>query len=369
MQFFKKIFLLFLPVFMTLQTFPLTAFAETTDDFNYTLKSDGTAEISCHNVYLEKAEIPSEIDGHIITSLAENCFADCTALKTVSIPDSVTAIGAYAFYGCSALEEIKISEFVTSIGDFAFDATETISAFTVDEKNPAYQSPDGVLYNKSGDTLIKYPESKADASYAVLDSCQKIADWAFIGSQNLQQIDLNHVRIIGADAFCWCVALKEVSIPEGVVELDGAVFSYCKDLERVTLPSTVTAIGERCFYSCTNLKQLNLPEGLKKMGAYAICHCTSLTELLVPKSLENVNIDCMGYAYDEEKDDYYVQENLTLYVYRNSTAWRYAATNHIAYEYVQTGTVYYILIAVFAVVIIILIIAIVKVLKNRRESA
>ena len=368
MQFFKKICFIFIPVLMVLQIVPVTAFAEN-DIFSYTLKPDGTAEISCHDTSVETAEIPSEIDGHAITSLGENCFADCVSLKSVTIPDSITEIGAYAFYGCSALEEIEISEFVTTIGEFAFDATEAVTAFAVSEKNPAYQSPDSVLYNKAGNTLIKYPESKPDNTYAVLDSCQEIADWAFIGAQNLQQIDLKHVKIIGADAFCWCVSLKEVTIPEGVVELDGSAFGYCRDLERVALPSTVTAIGDRCFYSCTNLKQLILPEGLKKIGEYAICHCTSLTELLVPKSLETVNIDCMGYAYNEEKNEYYVQENMTLHVYRNSTAWRYATTNHIHYEYVQTNTIYYILIAVFVVIIIILSIAIVKLLKNRRESA
>ena len=368
MNFLKKIIFFLMPVFMVLQMFPVRAFAESTP-FQYQLKSDGTAEISCQDTFIETAEIPSEIDGHPITGLSENCFAECTALKSVTIPDSVTSIGAYAFYGCSALEKIQISEFVTDIGAFAFDTTENMTAFEVAENNPSYQSPDGVLYNKSGDTLIKYPESKPETSYTVSDACQKIEDWAFIGSQNLQQIDLKQVKIIGADAFCWCISLKEITIPEGIVELDGAVFAYCKELTRVLLPSTLTAVGERCFYSCTSLKELHLPENLKKMGAYAICHCTALTSLYVPKSLENLNIDCMGYAYDEEKDKYYVQENLTLYVYRNSTAWRYAATNHIAYEYVKTNTIYYIFIAVFVVVIIILSIAIVKVLKNRRDAA
>ena len=353
---------------LLMQSIPLSAAAAETG-FSYTLKSDDTAEISCLNKSLETVEIPSEISGHKITALADNCFAECEKLKEIIIPDSVTAFGSYAFYHCSSLEGLTIPASVTEIGAYAFEATPDMTAFSVDENNPAYSSPDGVLYTKSGDTLIKYPESRADLNYAVLDSCQKIEDWAFIGAQYLEQVDLKQVQSIGEDAFCWCVSLKNITVPEGVTELPGAVFSYCENLEQVTLPSTMKTIGEQCFYSSTALKSVNLPEGLKEMGAYAFGHCTSLASLTVPKSLTNMNIDCMGYAYDEDKDEYYIQDNFTLYVYRDSMAFRYAASNHIPYEFVQTGTVYYILIAVILVIIVVLIIAIIKVLKQRRTES
>jgi len=368
MNILKKLSLFALSGMILAQMFPLSARAESDSSFSYALKEDGTAEISCKNPSIETADIPSEIDGHAVTSLADNCFADCTSLKKITIPETITEFGKYAFYGCSALEEMQIPASVTQIGSYAFDTTENMLFFSVDEKNPAYQSPDGVLYDKSGETLIKYPEAKADTSYAVLDTCRHIADWAFIGAQHLEQADLKQVQKIGADAFCWCISLKNITVPEGVTDLTGAVFSYCGALEQAVLPATLKSVGERCFYSCTSLKSVNLPEGLEKIGAYSFCHCPELTALAVPKSLTSMNIDCMGYFYDEENDKYLVQENFTLYVYRDSPAFRYAVTNHINYEFIQTGTIYYILIAVIVIIIIILIIAIVKVLKNRRTE-
>lgn len=337
--------------------------------FQYKLKADGTAEISCSDKTIEYAEIPEEIDGHSITSLADGCFANCESLKEVKFSDSVQEIGENAFYGCIALREINIPENVTTIGAYAFDATEELNKFSVDEKNRAYTAIDGVLYTKDVSNLIKYPESKPETSYTLPDTCRKIEDWAFIGSQFLEEIQLNQVKEIGEDAFCWCVALKEITIPEGVEVLDGAVFSYCKELEKVVLPSTIKALGNRCFYSCTNLKEINLPEGLQKLGEYTFCHCTALTSLTVPESLVTVNINCMGYVYDEENNNYQLQDNFKLYVYKNSAAWKYAVTNHIDCELLQTAKMYYILIGIFCAVILILIIAIVKVLKNRREKA
>lgn len=369
MNILKKLTSLAVSGFLLMQIVPLSAKAESDGSFSYTLKDDGTAEISCVNKSIRTADIPSEIGGYTVTSLAENCFAECTSLKEVTIPETVTEFGKYAFYACSSLEEIRIPASVTQIGDYAFETTESMLLFSVDENNPAYQSPDGVLYNKSGDTLIKYPEAKPDTEYSVLDVCRTVEDWAFIGAQHLEQIDLKQVQEIGTDVFYFCVSLKHIIIPEGVTELNGAVFSFCESLEDAVLPSTLKTIGDNCFYSCTSLKSVNLPEGLEKIGSYAFCHCTALTSLVIPESLTGMNINCMGYLYDEENDEYLVQDNFTLYVYKDSPAFRYAVTNQINYEFIRTGTIYYILIAVVLVIIVILIIAIIKVLKNRRSES
>ena len=139
-------------------------------------------------------------------------------------------------------------------------------------------------------------------------------------------------------------------------------------IENESDSQTFKSIGALAFCAMGFVKEVVLPEGLEKMGAYAFCHCPELTMLVIPKSLTGMNIDCMGYFYDEENDEYLVQENFTLYVYRDSPAFRYAVTNQINYEFIRTGTVYYILIAVVSVMIVILIIAIIKILKNRNGS-
>ena len=47
-------------------------------------------------------------------------FRNCTTLKTIYIPDTVTRIEAYAFDGCTNLETVRFSENLTSIGGVAF---------------------------------------------------------------------------------------------------------------------------------------------------------------------------------------------------------------------------------------------------------
>ena len=82
-----------------------------------------------------------------------------------------------------------------------------------------------------------------------------------------------------------------------------------------------------------------------------------------------MNTKCMGYLYDEASNDYKLQENITLYVYKDSAAWKYAATNHIAFELIQNhDVIYIILIIIIVIVILILSFAIIKILKGRKEA-
>jgi len=348
---------------------PVNAKAADTD-FSFALRDDGSAEVVCINPQITKAEIPSEVNGRPVTALGENCFQYCTALTEVIIPDSITEFKDYAFFGCSSLTELEIPASVTIIGDYVFDTTENMTQFIVDENNPAYQSPDGVLYTKSGDTLIKYPESRPDSGYAVLDECRTLKDWCFIGSQNLESIDLKQVQTIGEDAFYYCVALKSIAIPEGVTDLNGAVFGYCSALEQISLPLTLQSLGERCFYACTALQSVRIPDNVQKLGAGTFCNCTNLQSIIVPKGLVTVNAYCMGYSYDEDSDTYKVQDNCTLYVFRDTPAWKYAVTNHIQYELLRDENKYLLPgVIAFGILDVILLIAVVNALKKRRQSS
>lgn len=367
-----------------------TANNKSTDgNFSCTILEDGTAAVYCENPQLERAVIPEVIGGYTITALADGCFSQNTALTEVvfpsgltaigegafsgcenladlTLPDTLTEIGSNAFHGCSALTEISIPASVEHIGVYAFDTTENIAEFIVDDANPAYSDLDGVLFDKTAATLIKYPEARPDTAYTVPASCTAIADWGFIGTQSLEQVNLGNVTSIGEDAFYYCVNLRSIVIPEGVTELVGGAFCYCTSLESITLPSTLKRIGENCFYSCTALKELTLPEGLEAIGASAFFHCTSLKSLNVPKSVITVTAYCMGYCYSEEAQGSVVQDDFTLYVTRGTPGFTYASSNDIPYKIQLGNTPYYLLIGAAAIIIIALIAGIVVVVKKRR---
>jgi hypothetical protein len=66
-----------------------------------------------------------------VVTLGENAFADCTKLKTVTIPNRVASIGSAAFYGCASLTTLALGSGVTSIGDDAFYGCSSLVTVTI----------------------------------------------------------------------------------------------------------------------------------------------------------------------------------------------------------------------------------------------
>ena len=82
-------------------------------------------------LYTGSAEVtvPETVDGLPVERLGAYCFADCTRIETVILPDTLVAIENSAFSGCTAMRGIFIPEGVTYIGSDAFyncDALEAI---------------------------------------------------------------------------------------------------------------------------------------------------------------------------------------------------------------------------------------------------
>ena len=53
-------------------------------------------------------------------------FQNCTSISRVTIPPSVTEIGAACFSGCTSINEILIPNSVKVIGELAFSGCESL---------------------------------------------------------------------------------------------------------------------------------------------------------------------------------------------------------------------------------------------------
>jgi hypothetical protein len=218
-------------------------------------------------------DIPDQIQGLPVTSVDDMVFFSHRGLISITIPFSVTAIGIDSFSYCSRLTSI-----------------------TVDMRNPAYISVDGVLFDKSMRTILAYPAGKQGA-YAIPPSITSIGEAAFRGCGALISITIpSSVISIGSQAFAGCWSLASVSIPSSVTSIGDSAFSECSDLTSVSIPSSVTSIGVEAFFGCWDLTSISIPSSVTSIGDYAFAECTSLTSVTIPSSVTSIGISAFRWC-------------------------------------------------------------------------
>lgn len=137
--------------------------------------------------------IPSKINGVTVETIGHGAF-ERSAVTSVTIPDSVTAILDRAFANCFQLTNISIPNSVTSIGFSAFEHCTSLKSITL-------------------------PSSLNSISEALFSDCSQ---------------------------------LTTIHIPDSVLSIQDYAFGNCTRLETIRIPVSVTSIGNLAFARCPN---------------------------------------------------------------------------------------------------------------------
>lgn len=329
---------------------------------------------------LESINLPDSL-----TNVSGDIFRNCTSLKEITLPGKDVTYSSDVFYG-SSLEKINLSEGMTKIPDYFFEhskvttvtvpstvtqigayafkngviavnqtvetvifphaltiklgfADEEDYQFMLGKNSPALKNvyfrympvnmPYGDLYDISYDEASGYWNCARSEDYS---SNEVYNDGAFdyILNENGEAVLLKYtgyntyvvlpktvgfvginygvVTELGADVFSGTYAQKViipdtlkrignyafrnsdvsvVEIPESVTEIGNGAFYGCASLEALELPESVTDIGIKVFQGCENLKNLNWPSKVNYVPADAFMNCNSFNDFGI---FENVEI-------------------------------------------------------------------------------
>lgn len=250
-------------------------------------------------IYITEVSIE---DGVLKKVICNNIQDDNSEEITIIVPESVKEIADDSFganYNFRSVVSIHLPKTVEKFSAEAFYCYMTdfpkLASIEVDPENPFYQSIDGVLYSKAGDTLIHCPHTRT--SLHIPEGVTAIDVSAFRRCQELAEIVLPAtLSTIRKRAFYCCESLANLVIPEGVISIGEEAFSNCKALKEVTLPSSLKEISPFAFSDCASLTKIVIPEGVTSIGDSAFSGCSSLTEVTLPKSLTVLGERAFAYC-------------------------------------------------------------------------
>ena len=199
-----------------------------------------------------------------LTSIGNSAFIYCENLQSITIPNSVTSIGEDAFYECASLTSLTVPNGVTSVGVRAFSQCTSLANVTL---------PDTLTRIESG----TFGNCIALTSITVGNNLTSIGSSAFEGCYMLKNITLpDTVTSVENKAFYRC---NLVNFPFGessqLTTIGVSAFYYC-DFKSVIIPDSVITIGERAFQNCDKLTNVTLGDGLTDIDYAAFGWCTAL---------------------------------------------------------------------------------------------
>lgn len=202
----------------------------------------------------------------------------------VVIKSGVTGVGSGAFTGCTALKKVSISDTVKKLDLNTFSGCTALEAFAVEDGNEAYASADGVLFNAGKTRLISCPVGKTGA-YTVPETVTEIEKSAFTAS-GVESVSMSDaVNAVGEGAFSNCSKLKSAVLPKGLRELKKSLFSGCSALEAISIPDSVKTLGEGVFSGCAALKEVKIPGEVTVIPKNAFSGCAALESVSIPASV------------------------------------------------------------------------------------
>lgn len=244
--------------------------------------------------YLQEITIPSSV-----TKIDYSAFEDCVNLKKINLSDGLTTLGKNVFDNCSSLTEIELPSTLITIGDYAFSRCSSLEQILIPENVTSvgayvfYGCPDLAIFhknneNKRWDKFWNGDNLPVFWNYIENGQTEDGLKWALTSDRSVA-------------VYKYTGEQENLIIPEkinghDVTRIYDKTFRRNYTLTSIELPDTLTEIGEQAFEHCSYLASVNIPDNLTSIGKEAFYNCSRLKEITIPKSVTFIGKSAFNYG-------------------------------------------------------------------------
>lgn len=192
------------------------------------------------NVIIEERETGDDPNVYGMVRIGSYAFQDCTALKSITIANSVTTIGDTCFSGCTSLQNVHLS---TSLRQITYRMFANCSSLT------GIDIPDSVTY--VGANSFEYCPNFLEFNIG-----KNVSTFGFNpGLTNLRTIHIDpenpyyifeNKMLLTKDKkrLIWVLDRDATSIviPSEVTQIEGTAFTYCTKVASINIPAKITTL-------------------------------------------------------------------------------------------------------------------------------
>ena len=237
-----------------------------------------------------------------ITAIGKACFFDKKGIVNIVLPQSIREIRANAFLNCISLEEITIPREDILLDEKAFRGCSNLKK--VHLQNTTYRLDTEVTnplaghirdqvngdFYISGRVMVRYMGKEEQIT--IPEGVEVIGERCFFGDDTIKIVtcpeSLSEIR---EQAFAGCVTLQGIVLSEGLKRIEREAFAECKKLLKCNLPESVEYIGEYAFRRCMTLRVFDPWPEQAKIHLYAFYRAKNFekaTEEIQRKDIKDV---------------------------------------------------------------------------------
>lgn len=185
-----------------------------------------------------------------VTVIPESAFKKCMAIDSLTFEGVITEIGEAAFKNCGG-STLTFKDGLHTIGYDAF----AYSADFTGNKVTSISLPDSVTsIGASAFKRVAFTEFTVPSGVTVL------SDELFAECNQLATVNMhNNITQFGVRTFEATGLTALPTIPSGVSVIPEKCFWNCDSLTKITIPDNISVIGIEAFRSCENLTAASIP--------------------------------------------------------------------------------------------------------------